>query len=62
MVLALDPWVVQVSAEHDKLVIKALRTAIIVAWFVVLTMIANVVIGVVRSSKCSCPVPAESAR
>jgi len=49
------------SAEHDKLVIKALRTAIFVAWLVMAMMIANVVISAVRS-KCSCPVPAESPR
>lgn len=46
------------STEHDKLVIKALRTAIFVAWLVVLMMIANVVINATRD----CPKCAECTR
>lgn len=49
------------SAESDKLVIKALRIAIVSAWFMIVVQIVNVAINASRECpKCpSCNVPAE---
>lgn len=52
---------VLVSAESDKLVIKALRTAILVAWFMLASIIVQITIAVTRECpKCpACLLPAE---
>ena len=46
------------SAESDKLVIKALRMAILSAWIMITIQIVNVIISAAHSCP-KCPVPAE---